>query len=151
MSETYRASSYMLEEWSRVPFLPTDAHWRSAWKNIVDRCAERFGKDVTAEALARHIKLKALNAAFGARDDETDKDLRAELHKVKAQRDQLMEVVRPFADAHQWLEDSGMGASMREQYIASMSCTGKFGEDDLRKAREVRDAILSASEPTNGK
>lgn len=47
---------------------------------------------------------------------------------------ELEAALMPFARAHVWMHEAGMGDAMRKQYEASMSCTGKFGGDDLRHA-----------------
>lgn len=49
---------------------------------------------------------------------------------------ELEAALKPFADAHRWLEECNMGA-MRAQYEASIRCTGKFCEADLKRAAEL--------------
>lgn len=65
-----------------------------------------------------------------------DDEINAAIAEQEARIAELEKALRPFAEAHRWLEASGMGA-MRKQYESSMSCTGKFGAADLKRAAEL--------------
>ena len=57
--------------------------------------------------------------------------------QIRERAAELEAALLPFANAHRWLHSSGMSDAMRKQYEASMSCTGKFGADDLARAADL--------------
>lgn len=78
--------------------------------------------------------------ASGPRDDEEialpDSPPGSRSTALLARITELEAALKPFADAHRWLEECNMGA-MRAQYEASIRCTGKFCEADLKRAAEL--------------
>lgn len=52
-------------EWTRVPMMPSDAHFERSWANILERARDRFGADRVDLALSQSSRLASIHKAFG--------------------------------------------------------------------------------------
>lgn len=61
---TSRCAQFMLDEWQKVPMMPTHELFRVAWHNIKAQATSVFSGATVAEAL-RDPQVKEIQRAFG--------------------------------------------------------------------------------------
>lgn len=106
-------------------------------------CAD-CGKPFDSERPAGYVNVQAsLRYHAGCGDPFGQKARDAELTKVIAQRDKLLEVVRPFAEHAQFFEshdvDEHFDCHPKDENFAYVDSELTVG--DLRKARDIRNEI----------
>ena len=67
-----------------------------------------------------------------------DADENSEFSRLTERIEELEKALKPFADGLAYIDQ--MGDAMRQEYLSCISCTGQFGEADLRFARSTLEA-----------